>query len=372
MTDCIYRGAATGAPHEGEPLWACQRHGTCVDAAESNGVAACGDCPDRLPAEAPDFARRWRDPLLVYDRAKETTGALRGVLAGRSAFLACGGPSARALPLEALAERGVWTMAVNNAAGHFPCQAFVCSDPPSKFSHSVWLDPAIMKLIPRPKMDRKRGRLRRKLPREEWQVCDRCRATGRDGDRKCPACGGLGCLMFGPLLGPDGRQMSAIDCPNVWGFSRRSWLACDDTFFTDPAASWGNQAAGVARTGEQRTACTMLLAMRLLRYLGAGRVFLLGVDFGMDPGRGPTGNYAFGELRDRDACQSNNMQYVIANSWLCRLQAAGVFERFGIEFYNCNASSGLRAFSYVPFDEALADVRAGVEPRPDLEGWYAK
>ena len=266
------------------------------------------------------------------------------MLAGRSAFLACGGPSANDLDLDRLNDRGCWTLCVNNMAGHaaFRPQAFVCSDPPSKFSHSIWMDPAIIKFAPQPKMHAGRGALRIKKQGE-----------------------------FQNLMRGD-RRLSVLDAPNVYGFGRRSWLQCDDTFFTDTDAAWGNHNAGVERTGENKTVCTMLLGMRLLRYLGARRVYLLGVDFMMRPGVGLRDNYAFDEQRDQDAIESNNRQYKTVNDWLCRMSDAGVFERAGSAYYNCYQHSGLRAFAYAPFEVALADVTRGVERTPDLADWYLK
>ena len=145
----------------------------------------------------------------------------------------------------------------------------------------------------------------------------------------------------------------------------------DDTFFTDPQASWGNQNVGVRRVGEENTACTMLLGLRLLHYLGAKRVFLLGVDFRMQRGIGNNGNYAFGQQRNEDAIQSNNEQYRIVGDWMTRIRPT--FEKFGFQVFNCNPLSGLRAFDYVPFSDAL-EICRGVVPDDifDLSAWYEK
>ena len=84
---------------------------------------------------------------------------------------------------------------------------------------------------------------------------------------------------FRPLLRPDGVQLATCDCPNTWGFSRRGWMSPDDTFFTESGAAWGNLNAGVERTGEDKTVCTMLLGLRILYHLGAREIYLIGVDF---------------------------------------------------------------------------------------------
>jgi hypothetical protein len=157
----------------------------------------------------------------------------------------------------------------------------------------------------------------------------------------------------------------------VWGFERRSWLSPDDTWFLDPGAAWGNHNRGVDKVGEQKTVCTMLLGLRILQYLGAKRIFLLGVDFYMDPDKDLHGNYSFGEERKQDAVNSNNNQFRVVNDWLVKLRP--VFEKFGFETYNCNQNSHMRAFDYCPFDVALEDCRGLVPEEPwDLVGWYSK
>lgn len=140
----------------------------------------------------------------------------------------------------------------------------------------------------------------------------------------------------------------------------------DDKFFLADGACWGNHNAGVKKTGEPKTVCTMLLALRLLRYLGAKQIYLLGVDFRMGPGYG----YSFAQGRTEGACRSNNGQFSVINEWLVKMQQGGVFKRFGLDVYNCFERSGLRAFPYVPFDVAMANCKGIVEDFPDLSGWY--
>jgi hypothetical protein len=209
----------------------------------------------------------------------------------------------------------------------------VCSDPPQKFSHSIWLDPGIMKFVPTPKLNGKRAHLRQKI----------------DGE-------------FQPL------QRSVDDCPNVWAFNRLSWLFPDDRFLTADGACWGNHQHGTELTGQPKTVCTMLLALRLLIYLGARRIYLVGVDFCMTPGSG----YSFAQARDAEAQRANNAQYLVVNQWLCTMQEAGVFARFGVKVFNCNPASGLRAFPHAPFTAAVQEATGVVEEIPDLAGWYDK
>lgn len=341
---CIYWYSDTkrGTLPDGRKVHGCRLHEECVSDGQSSDVAVCGRCENKLVGDDPNLAKRFVDCLQVVDRNRNPTKSLRGLLAGRPAFLAGGGISANDLHLEGLNERGCWSMAVNNMAGHsrFRPQAFVCADPPKKFHHGIWLDPAVMKFVPTRKLGRGRGQLRRKRP---------------DGE-------------FEPLIVVDGQRLSACDCPNVWGFGSRTWLRLDDSFFLEDLASWGNHGMRGRQTGEPQIVCTMLLGLRLLYYLGARMIFLLGVDFRMNPGRE---NYAFGEDRNIDEVRANNEHFAAVNRWLCGMQDGGIFYKFGLKVYNCNRHSGLRAFPYVPFELALREARSGIPEGPfDLRGWY--
>lgn len=333
--NCVYLGNPLEKTKDGFEPYQCRRFGQCLTSGESTKYPVCSGCKEKLELGDKGFADKWIDCLRVVDRKKRETDALQGLLAGGSAFLVAGGPSADESKMEQLSHRGCWSLAVNNKAGHsrYRGQAFVCSDPPSKFSHSIWLDKAVMKFVPTVKMGGSRATLRKKI----------------DGE-------------FSKL------DQRVTDCPNVWGFQRNSWFIPDDQFFLSDGACWGNHNDGVMRTGEPKTVCTMLIAIRLLRYLGARRIFLVGVDFYMTPDYG----YSFNQERDQKACESNTSQFRVVNGWLCKMQESRVFARFGLEIYNTNQLSGLRAFPYVPFADAMLDSAGLVEEIPDLADWYKK
>lgn len=272
------------------------------------------------------------DELLVYDRAKNPVGhALRDLWRPNPGFLVCGGPSLKQHDLSALRERGVMSLGVNNVSGLAPVRAFVCSDPPEKFHHGIWLDPAILKLVPSPK-----------LPK-------RVRAKLTDGSFRH-------------------TSYRVMDCPNVWGFAR-----CTEfdpaTFLTSLSASWGVSAANSEATGRPKVYFTMLLGLRLLHYLGCRRVYLLGVDFHMTAE--PGGGYAFSQNRWPGAAAGNNNSYRLVAGMLAECKP--YFDRAGFEVYNCNPTSSLRVFPHVPFEAAVEDCRGGVPREPfDLAGWYEK
>jgi hypothetical protein len=280
--------------------------------------------------------KKFQDPLRVTDRQGNDTSVLKNMLCDGNAFLVCGGPSTKQVDFMQLKERGIFSLGVNNVAAFVPVSAFVCSDPPSKFWDGIFKDPKVMKFLPTPKLRGRRSRIR---------------------ERKAD----------GEFIS---TKKSTAAMPNVWGFERRSWLMPDDTWFLSSGAAWGNHSNGVKRTGEEKSVCTMLLGLRLLQYLGAKRVFLLGVDFWMDPKRDKHDNYSFGEERDEGACNSNNNIYRVVNDWLIRLRP--VFEKYGFETYNTYEHSRLRAFDYCPFEDALELCRAVPAESPDLAGWYKK
>jgi len=321
--DCVYRGdGISGTSHQ------------CFLKEECKSEESAS-CVEKLLLEDPDFLNKWKDPLVVLDRNRNPTVSVRNLLAGGPAFLVGGGPSTKSIPLELLNSRGIFSLGVNNSAAHprFRASAFVCSDPPLKFSNSIWFDPHVMKFVPTPKMTGNREKLREK----------------RNG------------VFF-----KSAKKVS--DCPNIWGFKRDSWLWPDARFFLQDGAPWGNHDIGVAKTKETKTVCTLLLGLRLLHYLGAKRIFLVGVDFLMTPGQ----VYSFSQTKSDGGCGSNNNQFSVVNEWLCRMGNNGVFKKFGLEVYNCYEMSGLRAFPYLPFETAIEVATNSVEQIPDLSGWYEK
>ena len=330
---CVYLGEKVDKDKE---TYDCRFYGQCILGRGDQKIVGCRKCKKKLHLDHPEFPSKWQDPLIILDRNRDRTESLRGLLAGASVFLIAGGPSANEVPLELLSRRGIWSMAVNNMAAHhrFRPQAFVCSDPPKKFSHDIWLDPGIMKFTPTAKMSGMRSRLRRKLPSGEFERLD----------RKVP------------------------QCPNVWGFRRNSWLTPDNDFFLSDGACWGNQNAGVERTGQNKTVCTPLCGIRLLKHLGASIIYLVGFDFRMSP----TYGYAFDQGRTLEASLSNNEHFENVNRWLCEMQEGGVFKQFGLQIFNTNQTSNLRAFPHVPFDRAIEEAQGIVSDKPDTLQWYEK
>ncbi len=342
-TPCIYLGEEIKHRGTEARVFNCPLHGPTTLKRQRRHIRTCEDCKDRVSHE--DFdPNNFIDPLRITDRNQVDTQILRGSMSiVPGAFLVCGGPSINESDYMRLNERGIFSIGINNVAGQVPCKAFVCSDPPMKFSHSIFYDPNIMKFLPTPKLSGGRANIRRKVKHDD----------GRVEFQKMPH--------------------KSSEMPNVWGFERRSWLALDDTWFLHPAAAWGNQDKGIVRglaTKDTKVAMTMLLGLRILQYLGIRRIFLFGVDFYMDPERDVDQNYSFGEFRNAGEVSSNNKHFRLMNDNLIKLRP--VFERFGFYTYNCNPLSRLSAFEHVPFDKAVEHCRGVVEKEPDLQGWYFK
>jgi hypothetical protein len=272
------------------------------------------------------------DPLKWYQWRNRgfIEANLQGIWRGAAGFLVAGGPSLREIDLSFLKDRGVVSLGVNNVAAFAPVRAFTCSDPPEKFHHAIWLDPALMKIVPKPKMRQK------------------IRIKHADG-------------TFEPT------QVKVRECPNVWGYERD----CDflpEEFLTRESASWGrNKSAVESRPGRDKLLFTFLLGLRLMHALGCRRVYLLGVDFGMTTESG----YAFAQNRTKGACRSNTNSYRVAAKWCHELRP--IFEKAGYEIYQTNPHSNLRVWDYVPLEDAICDARgtAGNDPL-DTGGWYEK
>lgn len=271
------------------------------------------------------------DPLITTDREGHelTMHPLRDLWAPDAAFLVCGGPSLNTLDTARLRDRGIVSMGVNNVAGHVPTTAFVCGDPPEKFHQGIWTDPKLMKFVPVRKLNQ------------------RVRAKRLDGS-----------FAF--------TSLRVKDCPNVWGFRRDShWEPA--AFLNRDHATWGRGKKQAEEEKSPHILFSFFLGLRLLHYLGCRRVYLLGVDFGMDAEHG----YAFDQARTAQAINGNNNSYRIA-AGLCE-ELVSVFEQASFEVFNCNRRSRLTAWPYVPFDEAVEDCRGLTPKEPlDLQGWYEK
>jgi hypothetical protein len=249
---------------------------------------------------------------------------LCGLWSPAAGFLVCGGPSVNKLPYQALRERGIVSLAVNNVAGHIPVSAWCFGDPEKKFHHGIHLDPKCLTFAPLGKLGK---HIRAKTPDGSFRNLD----------------------------------IKLRDCPGTFGFSRKAVFDAP-TFFETEYAQWGRGGNQPADNSPFRCIDTMLLGVRLMHYLGCPTVYMLGVDFEMTEKE----QYAFGQT-----CHARNGRYSKQNAMLRELLPT--FQKVGFKVFNCNPESKCDVFPFATFEEALGACRGAVPKEPfDLARWYEK
>jgi len=239
---------------------------------------------------------------------------------GRAAFLILSGPSFGDLlnssiqigdktvsVRDSLKMPGFVTMSTNNSMRSFRTDLWVGVDSPNHFMKSIFLDPKVRKFIPFCHAESKL------FDNEKWQETD----------------------------------ILVSDCPNVC-FFRRNDVFNHEQFLTENTINWGNsQDLGGGRT-------VMLAALRLLYYIGIRRIFLLGCDFNMSD----TSKYHFEQDRTAHSMKNNNYTYEKMIERFALLKP--VFERHGLEVFNCNPASKLQVFDYVSYQDAYNMATCGL------------
>lgn len=267
-------------------------------------------------------------PGLVLATNGHKADVLQGMLKRRAVFLLCGGPSLANMPLELLQQRGILTAGVNQlAATTFRPHMWFSVDPAAKFHETIWTDPAIMKFTTRERSN------------EHFKI-----GTSTTG-----------------------RHMSEAalwEMPNMWFY--RNSIDKDgfnpDAFLTRSTVVWGGMYRGEIEV-EKRS--VMLAALRLLYWLGAGVVYLVGCDFHMRPER----SYCFeGANKEPSTCGVNNTSYGVLNHWFSALRPR--FERAGFHVFNCTLGGGLHSFERVKFETAVEHVLSTMPAEVDVRGLY--
>jgi len=246
---------------------------------------------------------------------------------GHSAFLVCAGPSLNMIDHAELNRRGVLTMAVNNAAAVVRPNLWCSVDDPGNFCDAIWYDAGIMKFVP--------------LCHMEKHFIER--ADNGDLVKSIHKVG---------------------DMPAVFGFRRNEAFNAEQWLYED-TINWGNHSNRKDALGNKGSRSVMYAALRLLFFLGVRRVFLLGCDFRMEVGKS---NYAFDQDRTKDSVRGNNSTYRIFNDRMHQLQPH--FEQAGFRIFNCTQDSGLTAFPYVSFDNAIELATSVIPERIITTGMY--
>lgn len=229
---------------------------------------------------------------------------LGDIYRGRSAFLIASGPSFAALDHSKLRQPGIVTLGLNNSPRTFRPNMWCSVDSPDHWIRSIWEDPLIQKFVP---LSHAKKRI---FDSNRWQF------TGE----------------------------KVADCPNVVYYKRNEHFQAKQ-FLWEDCFNWGNH----KDHGGGRS--VMLPAIRILFTLGFRRAYLLGVDFNMTPQT----TYHFDQRRHPGSVAGNNSTYQKLNQWFKELRP--LFERENFTVLNCNRDSGLKAFDYISFDEAVKEAR---------------
>jgi hypothetical protein len=245
---------------------------------------------------------------------------------GRQAFLVLSGPSLAQHDLGQLSRRGIVTMGVNNSWAVYRPALWTCVDDPGRFVDTGWKDAGILKFVP---MANWNARLRIQKP----------------GGRMAPSAFRV-------------RQM-----PSVLLY-RRSEHFDHRRFLDEDAVCWGNNSATKDSLGIKGKRSVMMVALRLLHYLGFRVVYLVGADFRMSDDQ----RYAFNENRTAAAIRHNNVLYEALNR---RFEAMrDYFRRSRFTVWNCTPGSGLTAFEHMPYEQAVEKASAECGKPVDTKGWY--
>ena len=226
--------------------------------------------------------------------------------------------------------RGIVTMGANNSWSVYRPNLWTCVDSPGRFIDTGWKDPGILKFVP---MSCWNGRLRiQKL----------------NGTMK-----------------PSAFRVKQM--PSVFLY-RRGEHFDHKKFLDEDTICWGNNSATKDSLGIKGKRSVMLVALRLLHYLGFRTVYLVGADFKMDDDN----KYAFDESRTNTAIRHNNVLYESLNQ---RFEAMrDYFKRSQFNVINCTPNPrkcGLTAFEFMPFEEAIQKASAECSKQVNTKGWYA-
>lgn len=239
-----------------------------------------------------------------------------GMYKGRSAFLVLGGPSLLKVDYKKLSAPGIITLGVNNSPKTIRPNLWTCVDDPASFLKSIWLDPKIMKFVP--------------YTHSEKTIFDS--ATWK---------------MTDILVG---------ECPNVWFFKRNEKFNAKQFLFED-TFNWGGH------TELDGARSVMLVAIRLLYYLGIRTIYLVGCDFKMDSNT----KYHFAQDRTNGSIRGNNNTYDTLKKRFAELKP--IFEKNKFRIYNCSPGSHLTVFPFIDFEQAVVNSVIDVNVE-QTEGLY--
>jgi hypothetical protein len=270
-------------------------------------------------------------PMYLYTAAGASV-SLEGFYRGQHCFLIGGGPSLKEANLGLLNAPGIVTWCMNNSWAvpdsqphRFRPRLWTCVDPAEKFSDKGFRDPSITKVVP---LSIANHRLRFLLD-GEWRMSSR----------------------------------RVRDCPGVLFFRRNARFEPAD-FLCQSTVNWGMPEGQRDSLGHSGIRSVMLATLRLVHYMGFRRVYLLGADFKMEPGKG----YAFEQERSKGSVKHNNTLYRVLNERLAALKP--YLDMDDCRVFNCTPGSGLTAFPFKSLGDAAAEAGRDCAGPMETAGYY--
>lgn len=255
---------------------------------------------------------------------------LRNHYKDTSIFFIGAGPSLLDYDLASLSQRGLITFGVNGVATKtFRPNLWTCVDTPLSFHESIWLDPAITKFI----------------------------SGGWSGHK----------------FSTENRGQSDLvvsQCPNIILYDKNDFFE-PDKFFEEQTIAWGCAENVKDILGITGGRSVMLVAFKIIAYLGFKRIYLLGCDFNMqyDPEKNGKGiTYAFNQYKNQKACSTNNTSFIRIEKRLKSLLPG--LKQQNIKVYNCNEKSKLEIFPYKSFDDCKKQALKNFPAKITTQGLY--
>ncbi len=322
-------------------------YGHCSKEQYKFRLQLCSECSKRLECKTPVKARkqvvkcpigkwksRWIKPhkgeMPLFYNVEGTGLFLKNQYRNSSIFFLGCGPSLLDYNLNSLSQRGLITFGVNGmAANVFRPNFWTSVDTPLSFHESIWLDPTIIKFVS----------------------------------------GGWSGYKFST----ENRGQSNLvvkQCPNIILYDKNDYFE-PDKFFTESTIAWGcaeNVKDSLGITGGRSV---MLVAFRIMAYLGFKRIYLLGCDFNMQydiEKRGLGKTYAFEQYKNQHACDTNNKGFERISKRLKSLIPALQSQK--IKVYNCHAKSRLTIFPYKSFDDCKKEALKNFPQKITTKGLY--
>jgi hypothetical protein len=243
----------------------------------------------------PMFFTRDRHPIWCNDMYR-----------GCPVFIIASGSSFASIDTNLLQRPGVVTMGLNNSVKSFRPNLWCSVDNPQNFMKSIWLDPKIQKFVPICHSEKNL------FDNERWEEI----------------------------------KTKVGDCPNVFYYSRNEHFRHEQYLFED-TINWGCHGEIECSCGYKGCRSVMLAAIRIVYLLGFRTVFLLGTDFKMDAKH----KYHFEQERSKGSINNNNKTYKALDARFSALQP--IFKQNNFNIFNCVEDSGLHAFPFMDYTEAV-------------------